>query len=123
MVMIFNHPLVRAYLLENGLVYTFRKHHPKTVDGVRLKTGKDWATNKRCRKKIADIRVTPIEPIDSLNMRRVLTKYVCESGFYTGNGRIDESVDEWIQAIKSLNPDKLTEPLRGWIYQVEVREA
>ena len=120
MVMILNHPIVRAYLLAHGLVYTFRKHHPKTADGVRIKTGKDWATNKRCGKKIVDIRVTPIEHIDSLNMGQVLTKYVRESGFYAGHGRVDYAVVAWAHAINSMNPD---EPTRGWIYQVEVREA
>lgn len=120
MVMIFSNPIVRAYLLAHGLVYTFRKRHPKTADGVRLKTGKDWATNKRTGKKIADIRVTPIEPIDSTNMGRILTKYVRESGFYIGHGRVDYAVVAWAQAINSLNPDK---PTQGWIYQVEVRET
>ena len=120
MVMIFSHPIVRAYLLAHGLVYTFRKHHPKTADGVRPQTGKDWTTNKRCGKKIADILVTPMETIDSLNMGQVLTKYVRESGFYLGHGRFDDSVSDWARAINSLNPD---EPTQGWIYQVEVREA
>ena len=120
MVMIFNHPQVRAYLLAHGLVYTFRKHHPKTADGIRPQTGKAWATNKRTGKKIADILVTPIEPIDSLNMGRILTKYVRESGFYAGHGRVDYAVVAWAQAINSLNPD---EPTQGWIYQVDVREA
>jgi len=119
-VMIFAHPQVRAYLLAHGLVYTFRKNHPKTADGIRPQTGKDWATNKRHGKKIADIWVTPMEPIDSLNMGQVLTKYVRESGFYAGHGRVDYAVVAWAQAINSLNPD---EPTQGWIYQVEVREA
>ncbi|GAH52752.1 unnamed protein product [marine sediment metagenome] len=99
MVMIFAHPQVRDYLLEHGLVYTFRKHHPKTADGVRLQTGKDWATDKRCGKKIADILVTPIEPIDSLNMGQVLTKYVRESGFYASHGRVDYAVVAWAQLL------------------------
>jgi len=120
MVMIFSNPIVRAYLLAHGLVYTFRKRHPKTADGVRLKTGKDWATNKRTGKKIANILVTPIEPIDSTNMGRILTKYVSESGFYIGHGRVDYAVVAWARAINSLNPD---EPTQGWIYQVDLRET
>ena len=118
--MIFNQPRVRAYLLEHGLVYTYRKHHEKTADGVRLQTGRDWATDKRCGKKIADILVTPMEPINGLNMGQTLTKYARESGFYAGHGRVDDAVSEWTQAINSLNPD---EPTKGWIYQVEVLEA
>ena len=120
MVMIFNHPIVRAYLLAHGLVYTLRKHHPKTADGIRPQTGKDWAAAKRTGKKIADIWITPIESIDSLNMGQVLTKYVRESGFYAGHGRVDEAVSDWARAINAMNPN---EPTQGWIYQVEVREA
>lgn len=120
MVMIFNHPRVRAYLLEHGLVYTYRKHHKKTADGVRLQIGDDWATDRRCGKKKVDVHITPMEPIDCLNMGRVLTKYARESGFYLGHGRVDDAVSEWARAINSLNPKEST---RGWIYKVETREA
>jgi len=120
MVMIFNHPRVRGYLLENGLVYTFRKHHKKTPDGIRPQIGKDWATDKRCGKKIADVKITPVVPIDCLNMGQVLTKYARESGFYVGHGRVDDAVNEWTRAINSLNPD---EPTQGWIYRVEILES
>ena len=75
MVMIFAHPQVRAYLLEHGIVNTFRKHHKKTGDGVRPQTGDDWAAAYRTGPKIADIHITPMEAIDSPNTRQVLAKY------------------------------------------------
>lgn len=120
MVMIFAHGKVRAYLLEHSLVYTYRKYHSKTQDGIHPQIGEDWATDKRCGKKIADIFITPMELIDGLNMEHVLTKYARDSGFYLGHGRVVDSVYKWTQAINSLNPD---EPTRGWIYQVEVLGA
>ena len=115
MVMIFSHPLVREFLVDHGVVYTYRKHHKKTADGVRPQVGKDWATDRRTGKKIADIYITVMESIDSLNMGRVLTKYARESGFYRGFGRVDDAVDEWARAINLLNPDG---PTQGWIYKV-----
>lgn len=120
MVMIFAHPQVRAYLLKSGLVYTFRRHHKKTANGIRPQTGKDWACAKRTGKKIADICITPIEPIDGLNMGPILTKYARESGFYLGHGRVDDAVLEWSRVINLLNPD---EPTQGWIYKVEILGA
>ena len=128
--MIFAHPRVRAYLLEHGIVYSYRKDHPKTSNGVRKQIGDDWATDKRTGKKIADIYITPLEPVNSLNIGQVLTKYAKESGFYvhrreagspwTLHGRVDAAASKWARAINELNPDERT---AGWIYQVEVREA
>ena len=120
MVMIFAHPKVREFLLEHGLVYTYRKYHPKTEKGIRPQIGRDWATDKRCGKKIADVHITPMEPIDCLNMGLVLTKYARESGFSLGYGRGDDAVTEWARAINLLNPN---EPTQGWIYRVEVLGA
>jgi len=117
MVMIFNYKIVRDFLLEHGVVYTFRSHHKKTADGIRLQIGRDWATDRRTGKKIADINVTPVIPIDCLNMGKVLSRYARESGFYIGHGRIDEAVSDWARAINSLNPKS---PTAGWIYRVEV---
>ena len=115
MVMIFAHHRVRKYLLEHGLVYTYRKNHPKTADGIRPWIGRDWATDRRTGKKIADIKITPMEPIDSLNMGQVLWKYAIDSGFF--RGVIQYAVNDWAKAINSLNPNK---PTAGWIYRVEV---
>ena len=120
MVMIFNHPQVRDYLLGHGVVYTYRKNHKKTADGVRPQIGKDWATDKRCGKKIASIMVNPIEPVDRENLGQVLSKYVSDSGFYAGDGPVDYAAVAWAQAIKTLNHDA---PPDGWIYQVKTLEA
>ncbi len=120
MVMIFAQDNVREYLLEHGLVYTFRKHHKKTADGLRPRTGRDWITDKRNGKKIADIYIIPMEPIDALNMGQVLSNYARESGFHLGHGRVDDAVSEWARAIKSFN---LREPTAGWIYKVEILDG
>jgi len=120
MVMIFANPKVRAYLLKHRLVHTFRKHHKKTTNGVRPQIGKDWACAKRTGKKIADIYIMPMMPVNSLNMREVLGRYVRDSGFYDGQERVDDAISEWISAINSLNLD---EPIKGWIYKVLLREV
>ena len=120
MVMIFADPKVRAYLLEHGVVYSYREYHKKTLDGVRPQTGKDWATDQRTGRKIADINITPMEPVDSLNLGRVLTRYARQSGFYQGYGRVDDAVSEWAKAINKLNPKA---PTAGWIYKVEAESA
>ncbi len=118
MVMIFSNEQVRNYLLKHGIVYTYRKYHKKTIDGIRPQTGKDWATDRRTGSKIDDIYISPIEPVDSLNLGSVLTKHVRDSGFYQGCGRVDEAVSEWAKAINGLNPDS---PTVGWIYKVTLR--
>lgn len=115
MVMIFANKKVRDYLLSQGTVYTYRKTHRKTLDGIRPQIGKDWATDRRGGTKIADIFITPMEPIDSQNMSRVLRKYARDSGFYE---RITQkAINDWAQAIQHLNPFA---PRAGWIYKVEV---
>lgn len=121
MVMIFANEKVREYLLEHGLVYTFRTHHKKTDDGIRPQVGRDWATDRRTGKKIADIQITLMEPMDHLNLRKVLKKYAKESGFHRGLG-VRDAVTQWIMAIALLNPNESNpnEPFNGWIYRVEV---
>ncbi len=115
MVMIFSNKKVRDYLLSNGLVYTYRKNHRKTPDGIRPQVGKDWATDKRTGKKIADIYITPMEAIDSQNMKQVLDRYAKDSGFFKATHWL--AVNDWANAIRSLNPFA---PRAGWIYKVEV---
>lgn len=119
--MIFAHPRVRAHLLEKGIVYSFRKDHPKTSDGVRKQIGDDWATDKRGGKKIADIHITPVDRLDSPPDIQILAKYARESGFYPSSipGKTDSAMSAWVHAIKELNKDK---PIHGWIYKVEVRK-
>lgn len=115
MVMIFANEKVREYLLEHGMVYTYRKNHPKTSTGIRAQVGRDWATDKRGGKKMADIFITVMEAIDSKNMSQVLRKYARDSGFYE---RITQlAINEWAGAIRLLNPFA---PRAGWIYKVEV---
>ncbi len=120
MVMIFAHEKVREYLLEHGIVYSFRKNHPKTSDGVRKQIGDDWANAKRGGKKIADIHITPMQTLNLMNVGLVLTRYAQESGFYLGHGQVDAAVDEWVKAIENLNSGYIP---AGWIYKVEIREA
>lgn len=117
MVMIFANEKVREYLLEHGLVYTYRKNHQKTPNGIRPQIGKDWATDKRTGKKIADIFITPLESVDATNRRKVLATYARESGFYRWQHGILDAVSKWNQAIMSLNPFASND---GWIYRVEV---
>ncbi len=128
MVMIFAHPRVRAHLLEKKIVYSYRKDHPKTSDGVRKQIGDDWANAKRGGKKIADIHITPMETVEEDTLYQVLPKYARESGFYrhqrqagsawTPPGKTDSAVSSWVWAIEQLNKNK---PIRGWIYKVEIR--
>ncbi len=107
MVMIFANEKVREFLMKNGIVYTYRKMHPKTADGIRPQIGKDWATDRRTGKKIMDVVITPVEAIKYPHDINILRKYVSRSGFST--------TKEWAVAIKSLNPRTATV---GWIYKV-----
>ena len=61
-----------------------------------------------------------MEPVDTLNMGLLLSKYVRESGFHAGHGRVDDAVCEWARAINELNPGS---PTQGWIYKVEILET
>ena len=108
MVIIFSHPKVRDFLMKNGIVYTYRKMHPKTADGIRPQTGRDWATNQRKGKKIMDVKVTPMQRITSVQEAHLLRKYVSKSGFKT--------VKDWSLAIRELNPQYT---ICGWVYKVE----
>lgn len=115
MVIIFSHSKVREFLLRNGIVYTYRKMHPKTRYGVRPQIGDDWATDQRCGKKIMDVHITPVEKVYGSNLNQVLIKYVRESGFYRFTEHIQDPVEDWIEAIMDLNPKHDVE---GWIYKV-----
>lgn len=95
MVMIFQVQEAREQLLKKGLVFTFRKH--------LRKTGKDWATDKRCGKKIADINVRYVERID---FPSELDPYAGESGF--------QSLEDWLKAIRKKYPEELS----GFLYHV-----
>lgn len=104
--MIFSSEKARRHLLEKGFVLTFRTLHPNR------KLGKDWITNKRGGKKIADVLVFSeygmVKPIPEM-----LKPYVRFSGF--------SSVDEWIEEIKLLSkPDEFI-GLTGEIFCVVLR--
>jgi len=102
MVMIFSSDKARSFLLEHGRVYTFRKNRRKRV-------GRDWITDRRGGRKIADVTIEEEAPVFHLN---TLRKYVGESGFQT--------VDEWIEEIRRLNGGKL--PTAGYLYKVTLIE-
>ena len=103
MVIIFQSEKPRRFLLENGIVFTFRVHR-------RLMMGKDWITDKRGGRKIANVIVETegaFSPAD-------LGTYVTYSGF--------DSLEEWHEEIKRiLNWNKL--PLEGWLYKVSLTRS
>jgi len=101
MVIIFSNEYAREYLLEYGIVYSFRK------GPVRKQLGKDWMTDRRGGKKISDVYIEAIEEIEPGMLYTKLTPYYKQSGFY--------SADEWITIIASLNKWEL--PV-GWLYKV-----
>lgn len=92
MVMIFQSEKARKQLMEKGFVFTFRY----IIISDDRKLGKDWITDKRCGKKIADVIVSlasrPIFPIPMS-----LIPYVFASGF--------DSVEEWVEEIKKYARD------------------
>lgn len=110
MVMIFQNPKARNQLLENGIVYTFRTK-PHSL-------GKDWATDKRGGKKIADINIERMEMISGgylirdNTLRPLLLKYLKESGF--------DTISEWINVIKILNKKK--NPEYAFVFKVTIIE-
>ena len=103
MVIIFQSEKPRRFLLKNGVVFTFRLHRREPV-------GRDWMTDKRGGRKIADVEVEEVGYFNSLD----LDPYVAYSGF--------SSVEEWNEEIKRiLKWDKLP-PKRwqGWLYEVSL---
>ena len=99
MVMIFANENARTQLLKHGVVVTFRvKKH---------KEGKDWATDRRCGKKIANINVAYLEIVEGVIP---LARNVELSGFL--------HVWDWVEAIKSFHKLNL---VRGYLYKVELR--
>ena len=96
--MIFQNKKVLDYLLRHGRVYTCRLHKRGLNDVlplVNLPCGRDWITNKRGGKKIADVLIVEIAQV---NISELDPYWVKRSGF--------NSKEEWIEAIKSLNKGK-----------------
>jgi hypothetical protein len=92
-VTIFQVKEAREQLLNKGVVITFRAYND------RLKLGNDWATDKRCGKKICNIYKSLIENCPHENMIEVsdLNPYVPLSGF--------KSLEDWIDAIHKIDKD------------------
>ncbi|MBC8225340.1 hypothetical protein H8E65_12180 [Candidatus Bathyarchaeota archaeon] len=114
MVIIFQNRQVREHLLEHGKVYTYRKGFEK-----RKRIGRDWATDRRCGKKIADVDIMVISAITRENLIRVLSQGDDEGSFYEQSGL--GTVENWVQAIKDLNRGE--GPEYGWLYRVTVPEG
>ena len=102
--MLFMEPKVLRQLLKNGAVVTFR------VDEHKL--GKDWISDKRGGKKLADVIVSKIVLDKNLPSATIydLHPFVKLSGFQT--------TTEWIEAIKRRNPKSKPEELEGELYLV-----
>lgn len=86
MVIIFKNKKARDFLLRKGFVYTLR---PK-----RKRVGRDWLTDKRGGKKIAEVKIEFIKMITKDNIED-LKEYAPYSGF--------ESLDEWLKEAYKLN--------------------
>lgn len=97
-VMIFKNEKARAFLLEHGYVFTYRKTQRKSV-------GRGWINDGWARPKIADVFISEIGQLgsDSLEL------YAPYSGF--------EDFAEWLAAIKELNHGHI--PGNGWLYLVQ----
>lgn len=99
MVIIFQNEKALQQLLNKGTAYTFRTHEHLICN--------DYVTNKRGGKKIAEVKVTKVIPIKTID-ENTLKPYVQESGFPT--------TEEWISAIKHFNPNIK----EGYIWKVEL---
>lgn len=100
MVMIFQVQEAREQLLKKGRVFTFRAKN-------RHKLGRDWATDHRGGRKIANINVKLVAKVTCPEM---LWPYAYASGF--------ESLDAWVA--------KITEKYRevnGNVYEVTLLEV
>jgi len=99
---IFQSEKARRFLLENGVVFTFRSKR-------RKKLGEDWITDRRGGHKIADVLVEEERKFKP----QELGLYVEYSGFST--------LEEWIGEIERLNGGRL--PAEGWLYKVTLLSA
>jgi len=109
MVIIFQNRQVLEYLLEHGKVYTYRKGFER-----RKRIGRDWATDRRCGKKIADVGIRVVSSISRENILGALSQGDDDGSFYEQSGL--STVENWIQAIKDLNRGEI--PEYGWLYRV-----
>ena len=100
--MIFQSEKARRFLLENGVVFTFRAKR-------RKKLGRDWISDRRGGRKIANVLVEE----EGKFKPQELGLYVEYSGFST--------LEEWIEEIRRLNRGKL--PAEGWLYKIALLKA
>ena len=115
MVIIFQNRQVREYLLEHGKVYTYRKGFER-----RKRVGRDWATDRRCGKKIADVDIMVVSSrISRENILEALSQGDDDGPFYGQSGL--STVETWVQTIKDLNRGEV--PEYGWLYRVTVPEG
>jgi len=107
MVMLFKSRKALDFLLKHGEVVTFRLHERKT--------GKDWITDRRGGKKIADVEVVLLEKVRKPSYRATyFQKYVHKSGF--------DNVKEWWDEIVKLNGfSKFMNAEKGYFYLVRLR--
>ena len=114
MVMYFKNETVLSFLLENGIVYTLRRHlRKKGQDG---RTVVDWITSCRGCKKVATALVTWIGLVD-LESRKVFTpndinpKPLEDFVKFSGFG----CVEDWINAYRAFTGKK---PKTAYLYKV-----
>ena len=110
MVMIFSSEKPREFLFKNRYVLTWRK---VTLNFER-KLGKEWITNKRCGKKIADVIVSIVTKCGIPPSEFFLKDYVFASGFQTAT--------EWRDEILKLNKPDPDIGLIGNIYCVILKK-
>ena len=82
MVIIFSSHKARQHLLTTGQVYTVRTKKRKEEP---FKPSKDWLTDRRGGRKIADVLVEYWLPIKRESLELLLQRYVKKSGFLTVN--------------------------------------
>ena len=100
--MIFKSEKTRRFLLQNGVVFTFRAKRRKRL-------GRNWITDRRGGKRIAYILIEE----EGVFKPSQLHLYVDYSGFST--------LEEWIKEIERLNRGRL--PAEGWLYKVTLLSA
>jgi len=109
MVMSFENQIVLNYLLQEGIVYTFRIHK-------RKRYGSDWITDKRGGSKIADANIFFVKDVRS---SEDLEPYVHHSGF--------RDLSEWTTAIEELTGLRLEfekkGEIKGYLFRVSLRRV
>jgi len=118
MVIIFSNEKARNQLLNEGVVYTFRKNRRKQFEKMpehRQRQGfavTDWATDKRMGKKITNVIINEYGPhrLEEPGPYSLddLAPYTQWSGF--------NSLEEWKEAILEFSPGLEN----GWLYKVTV---